>query len=207
MLIPPDKYAEAARRSSSVHFMVILVTLLIMAAMGPCIVVYVARPLGDSLRNAVAGNLGEILAIISFLPLLLVVVALPLRLASVVMEFIDRRIGIRCPNCEISLTSQCSSEKVLITRTCCHCNATVLSSEEYTPSRPKENLWRVIPLTIIFAACIAMLIVRHRKEILHEFDWFETTIFIVIAWVSGWRRSVMRRRWQQEAEEDIQDET
>jgi len=194
MLIPPGKYAEASRRFVLAGCFVIIT----MAGIGACIALYVGWPVADVVRNQVGGSFGSILAILSFIPFLV----LPFLLPIPVLNLLDRRLGIPCPNCNVSLNSRCFSEQVLITRKCPHCGARVLSREEYNPPRPKQNPWRIIPLTIIFAVVIAMLIKQEGKQLLLDIDWFDTACFTVLGLVLGWRRSVMRRRWKQEAAEE-----
>lgn len=198
MNIPCDKYRDADRRLT----MFSIVVFPVMGAFGVAVTLTVGLPIGHAVRDLIGGDLGKLAGIALVFPFGLV---LTLLLPLGIMILIDRRIGIRCPNCNVSLTSKCWSEKVLITRKCCHCNSVVLSRENHGPSRSKENLWRVVPLSIIFVGCIAALIVQEvksGKSTLSQQDWIDFAFWIVAALVIGRIGSIQRRRWKQEASAD-----
>ena len=84
-----------------------------------CTAVIWARPLGNFLRDhfkdegvvgLIAGSLFGIEFVTCFL------------LALLPFLWIDRRFGIKCPNCKRSLTLRCARNRVLRTGCCCFCH-------------------------------------------------------------------------------------
>lgn len=194
MTISPYEYVKQSRRCSSVA----LIAIPTVVCAGMWVFLYVGLPRATSVRDFVGGDLGTLAGMAVMIPL----IAFPFLLLFPILTWINNRFGIRCPSCNDWLSGRCDSEQVMTTRKCCRCDAIVLSDEKYTPTRPKENLWRVIPLSLILVACIVMLFIQDGRQLLNDVDWFQTSLFILIAWALGWRRSVMRRRWKQEAAGD-----
>lgn len=124
------------------------------AAVGMGLAAVVGLPIAITMRDFVGGDLGMGLAIVSMVPFMV----LPILLPTAAMVLIDRRIGIRCPNCSVSLTLRCMHEKVLITRKCSHCKSTVLLDDEYEPSQRKSRPWLIAILLVLGFLGIAVAI-------------------------------------------------
>ncbi len=203
MNIPRTTYADSARR-------VMRFTPLVFpgfAAVGMLGIFFVGLPITMTVRNYVGGNVGIMLAIVSSIPF----VVLPLLLPMAVMLRIDRRFGIRCPNCNVSLTMRCLHEKVLITRKCSHCKSTVLLDDEYVSVSPKSRPWVIALLLILLVLGIVIAIALHmiapKNNLANtQGELIEFGILLIVVLAIGWIHfivnKIMKRRWELEAASD-----
>jgi hypothetical protein len=199
-MIPRATYANAASR-------LMLFTPLVFpsfAAVGMVVAAFIGLPIAIAIRDLAGGDLGMALAIAAILPF----GVLPILLPVAAMLFIDRRIGIRCPNCNVSLTMRCLHEQVLITRRCSHCKATVLLDDEYQSNQRKSRPWLIAVLLVIgvlgIVVAIALPIVAPRPVSANPQAGFaEWGVFVGlllgIALIQAAINRVLKRRWQREA--------
>jgi hypothetical protein len=201
--IPRSTYAAAANR-------LMLLTPLVFpgfAAVGMILAAVVGLPIAMMMRDLVSGDIGMALGIVSMIPFFV----LPILLPTAAMVLIDRRIGIRCPNCSVSLTMRCMHEKVLITRKCSHCKATVLLDDEWKSTPGKSRPWLIAILVvlgflgIVVAIALPMIAPNARraysKTELAEFGTFLGVVLLFGLIQAGITR-ILRRRWQREANAD-----
>ena len=203
MNIPRATYAGASRR-------LMRLTPLVFpgfAAIGMFVTFFIGLPIAMTVRDFVGGNVGIMLAIASSIPF----VVLPLLLPMAVMVQIDRRIGIRCPNCNVSLTMRCLHEKVLITRRCSHCKSTVLLDDEYVTGPHKSRPWLIAFLLILLVLGIVVAVALHmiappsnRPNAQGEFIELGVmlTVLVAIGSIQSIVSRIMKRRWELDATSD-----
>lgn len=200
MNISRATYDHAARRVGGLAILVFP----LFGAVGCLVMFFVGFPAVAAVRALVGGNVGMALAIASVAPFVL----LPLLLPMAAMVTIDRRVGIRCPNCRVSLTIRCLPEKVLITRRCSHCNATVLLDDEFESRSPNTNPWIIVALVAFGAVGIAVAITLHmvapadnRMDVRDEVVESGALLVAVLAiwWVQSVVMRTMKRRWKRQA--------
>jgi len=177
------------------------------AGIGMVVAAFIGLPIAMTMRDLVGGDLGMGLAIVSMIPF----VVLPILLPTAAMVLIDRRIGIRCPNCNVSLTMRCMHEKVLITRKCSHCKSTVLLDDEWKSTPGKSRPWLIATLLvlgflgIVVAIALPMIAPNVRraysKTELAEFGTF-LGVFLLFGLIQAGINRILRRRWQREANAD-----
>lgn len=177
------------------------------AAVGMVVAVVIGLPIAMILRDLVGGDLGMALGIVSILPF----IVLPIILPTAAMMLIDRRIGIRCPNCNVSLTMRCMHERVLITRKCSHCKATVLLDDEFVTTPRKSRRWLIAILLVIGVLGIVVAVVlpivapkpstTHSKAELVELSVLLGVVFL-IALTQTAITNFLKRRWRREASAD-----
>jgi hypothetical protein len=206
MQILRSTYADAANR-------LMLWTPLVFpgfAALGLVVAVFVGLPVAIILRDFVGGSLGMGLCIATLVPF----IVLPLLLPTAAMVLIDRRIGIRCPNCKVSLTMRCMHQKVLITRKCSHCKSVVLLDDDDESTPAKSQPWLIAILVAIGAlGIVAMsLLPIFFPRITPTRDFATASgelaelgallgIVLVIPFVQDVIIRILKRRWRREAEE------
>jgi hypothetical protein len=202
MYIPRSTYRDASRRLTRLAPLIFLG----FGAIGMC-GLFVAFPLANFLRDHVGGNLGMLLCILSAAPF----AVLPILLPVGVMTLIDRRIGIRCPNCGLSLTMRCMHEKVLITRKCSNCKSTVLLDDEIPATLSTTRPWLIAILVILGVLGIAIAVVLHMiaptAALADANDqMIQSGILVMVLLGVGWIHSlvikVLKHRWQREATAD-----
>lgn len=81
-----------------------------------------ASALQERLRDRVHPDLIGVVGILPLLPLLVA----PLVIAVIIVALVDRRIGLKCPECGKSLTMRCKYHEVLKTKRCGLCGTVVL---------------------------------------------------------------------------------
>lgn len=202
MKIPIATYADVSRRIDTIGLFVCLGTMTI----GMLILVLVAVPFADAVRDFAGGNVGVMLAMAISIPFL----CLPLYLPIIVIRIIDRRVGIRCPNCNVSLTMGSLSEKILITRKCSNCLSVVLTNEDYSLAPQPYRPWVIVPLLVILLLLIVCFVARDLSSpdsiLSRRTHWIENGIyllaFLAIAKVHTMILNVMKRRWETEAAAD-----
>jgi hypothetical protein len=203
MKIPIATYADVSRRIGTIGSFVFLGA----AAVGLLILGFVGLPLATGVKNLAGGNVGSLLAMAVGIPFVL----LPVYLPMLALQVIDRKIGIRCPHCNVSLTMRCLPDKILITRKCSQCQSVVLSDEDYSLSPQTSRPWVIIPLSILLmlliVSAIAMGTIAPSKYVLNDqASWVEFGIelsaFFAIAKIYSIIMRVMKRRWKSEAAGD-----
>ncbi len=202
MKIPIVTYAEVSRRMETIGIGVFLAG----AAFGMLICVLGCLPIATAVRDFVGGNLGLTLAIAISIPFLL----LPLFLPMIAIRIIDRRCGIRCPNCNVSLTMRSLPEKILITRRCSQCQTVVLTDDPYTLApeafRPRVIVPLLMLLTLLIAWWVASEVSSPSSHLKTRTFWSEgaTHVFAILAIAKMYSMimKVMKRRWQIEAAAD-----
>ena len=207
MKIPIVTYADASRRMETTAPFVFLGA----ASVGTLICVLVGLPIATGVSNFIGGNFGSLLAIATVIPFLL----LPLYLPMIAIRIYDRRVGIRCPNCNVSLTMRSMPEKVLITRKCSKCKSVVLTNEAYSlapqASRPWVIVSLLILLTLLVGCFVASEVSSPSSPLKTRTFWSEYAIqmfaFIAIAKAYSMIMKVMKRRWEIEAAADESERT
>jgi len=203
MNISRATYNDAARRVSRLMPLVFPG----FCAVGLLGMFFVGLPVAAAVRDLVGGNIGMALAIASAAPFALLPVLLPLA----VMVALDRRIGIRCPNCRVSLTVRGMPEKVLMTRRCSHCNATVLLDDEFEIASPRTRPWVIVALVVVGLLGIAVAIALHviapaNNRVSVRDELIASGVLLVAVLAVCWTQSVvmriMKRRWKREAPPD-----
>ncbi len=202
--IPIATYANVSRRIGTIGPFVFLGT----AAVGLLIMGLVGLPLGTGVKNLAGGNVGTVLAMAVGIPFVL----LPIYLPMIALRIIDRKIGIRCPHCNVSLTMRCLPDKVLITRKCSHCQSVVLSDEDYSLSKQRSRPWVIVPLLILlilliaFAVALGIIAPSNNYGLNDQASWvefgLELSAFFAIAKIYSIIMRVMNRRWESEAARD-----
>ncbi|MCX7386385.1 MAG: hypothetical protein NTX48_06930 [Planctomycetales bacterium] len=202
MKVPISTYADVSRRINTIGISIFLGT----SAIGMLILIAIGVPCTVAVRDFAGGGIGKLLAMAISIPF----VCLPLYLPIIAIRFIDRRIGIRCPECNVSLTLKSLPEKMLLTRKCSNCLSVVLTNDDYQlapqPSRP----WVIFPLFTVLAILVVCFVAAEFSSPLSLFKstafWSETGVqlfaFLVIAQGYAMLMKVMRRRWKTEAAAD-----
>lgn len=199
MKIPVATYADVSRRIDSIGTFVFLGT----AAIGLLILVTVGVPFAEAVRDFIGGSTGQLLAMVISIPL----VCLPLYLPLIAIQLIDRRIGIRCPGCNVSLTLRCLREKILITRKCSSCHSVVLTDDDFSDAVQPSRPWGVGPLLVVLLVLIICFVdadLSSPSSLMKRTKfWSETAIelllFFAIAQGYSMVMKVKRRRWENEA--------
>lgn len=202
MKVPIATYADVSRRINTIGIFLFLGT----SAIGMLILLTIGVPFAVAVRDFAGGGIGKLLAIAISIPFF----CLPLYLPIIAIRLIDRRIGIRCPQCNVSLTLKSLPEKMLLTRKCSNCLSVVLTNEDFQlapqPSRP----WVIVPLLIVLAILVVCLVAADLSSPFSLFKsttfWSETGIqllaFLAIAQGYAMFMKLMKRRWTTEAAAD-----
>jgi hypothetical protein len=196
MKVPIATYAAVSRRINTIGIFFFLGT----SAIGMLILLAIGVPFAEAIMDFAGGGIGKLLAMAVSIPF----VCLPLYLPIIAIRLIDRRIGIRCPQCNVSLTMTSLSEKILITRQCSNCQSVVLTSEDYRLAPEPFRPWVTVPLLIVLGILIVVLIVTDLSS---PFSlgksttfWSETAIqlFTLLAIAQGYAMilKIMKRRWR-----------
>ncbi len=150
MKIPIVTYATVSQRINTIGIFAFLGA----SAIGMLILFAVGVPIAEAVRDFAGGGTGRFLALAVSIPF----VCLPLYFPIIAIRLIDRRIGIRCPQCNVSLTMASFSEKILITRKCANCQSVVLTSDDYRLAPEPFRPWVAVPLLIVLGILIVGLI-------------------------------------------------
>ncbi len=168
---------------------------------------YFGLPAVNLVRDNVGGYSGMMFSIALLLP----VICSPLLLPLFAIYLIDRRIGIRCPNCNVSLTLRCNLNKVLVTGKCSRCNCAVLLDEEIEEPTVKPRSSLIIPLIMMGAILLCILVIlAMRSPEIYQFNVSETIVefgmIIAALTLLGWIQSLisqkMKVRWERQAESE-----
>ena len=202
MKVPIATYADVSRRINTIGIFIFLGT----HAIGMLILLAIGLTCAVAVRDFAGGGIGKLLAISISIPF----VCLPLYLAIIAIRFVDRRIGIRCPECNMSLTLKSLPEKILLTRKCSNCLSVVLTNDDYQLAPESSRPWVIFPLLTVLAILVVCLVATELGSPLSLFKstafWSETGIqlfaFLVIAQGYAIFMKVMKRRWKTEATAD-----
>lgn len=204
MKVPITTYADVSRRIHTIGTFAILGNF----AVGMLILVLVALPFTEAVRDFAGGKIGQVLAIAIPILFLCLLMYLPI----IAIRIIDRRIGIRCPNCNVSLTSRSLPEKILITRKCSNCLSVVLSDEDFSLPKQRSRPWVIVPLLILlilliaFAVALGIIAPSNKYGLNDQASWVEFGIelsaCLAVATIYSIIMRVMKRRWESEAERD-----
>ncbi len=199
MKVPIATYADVSRRINTIGVFLFLGT----SSIGMLILLAVGVPFAEAVQDFTGGGTGKMLAMAISIPF----VCLPLYLPIIAIRLIDRRIGIRCPLCNVSLTLKSLPEKILLTRKCPKCHSVVLTNEAFQPAPHPSRLWVIVPLLIVLAILIVCLVAADLNSPFSLFKsttfWSETAIqlftFLAIAQAYAMIMKALKRRWQTEA--------
>ncbi len=203
MKIPRTRLIEASCRLT--HLSVLVFPGL--AGLATFAMFYIGLPVILAVRDQVDGQLGMMLSIALLLP----VISSPLLLPLVAIYLIDRRIGIRCPNCNVSLTLRCNLDKVLVTGKCSRCNCAVLLDEDIEEPTVKPRSSLIIPLIMMGAILLCILVIlAMRSPDIYQINVSETIVefgliiaaLILLGWIQPVISQKMNARWEREAESE-----